>query len=321
LPKDTPDVLELTSTIWDGGDYVPEVWQDWLEDTDGRLAVIEWGGKVVGLFKLSLLSPDEGWLEGLRVHPRYEGRGFASRLFEYMLETWNEMKGGTLRLSTASFRHSVQHLSQRTGFRKVGEFAPYQADSLADQASGSPLEISLSSKKPRPGFSHPNDTSAPLSAVFQPLQPEEAAQAFTLVRLSPAVELAWGFMDLGWSWARPSRALLEEAAGENRAWWWGPGREGMLVAREDTDDGGTYLSLQLLACPLADLVDCLSDFRRLGSALGFAQVSWLAPLRPDILKALDAAGYQRSWDASAFLYEKTPANDPGDLLSGDDEAG
>jgi hypothetical protein len=26
LPKDTPDVMELTRTIWEGEDYVPKVW-------------------------------------------------------------------------------------------------------------------------------------------------------------------------------------------------------------------------------------------------------------------------------------------------------
>jgi len=39
LPKDTPDVLELTRTIWDGHDYLPAVWDDWLRDYDGMLAV------------------------------------------------------------------------------------------------------------------------------------------------------------------------------------------------------------------------------------------------------------------------------------------
>ena len=321
LPRDTPEILKLTSTIWEGGDYVPEVWQDWLEDTQGRLAVVEWGGRVVGLFKLSLLSPEEGWLEGLRVHPELEGRGFASRLFEYMLDIWTRMNGGVLRLATASFRHSVQHLSRRTGFIKAGEFTPYQAVSLAERAAGSPLEISLSSKALPPGSSQGMEARAPFPAVFRSLAPDEAGQALELVQHSPALELAWGFMDLGWSWARPSQVLLEEAAGRGQAWWWGPGREGVLVAREDTDEGVTYLSLQLLACPLADLADCLSDFRRLGSARGFSQVSWLAPLNPETLKALDASGYQRSWEASVFLYEKPPSNHREGLLVEDDKAG
>ena len=67
LPKDTPDVLELTRWIWGGHDYIHLVWADWLKDTEGLLTVAEYGGHVVGLYKLTRLSPSEWWLEGLRV--------------------------------------------------------------------------------------------------------------------------------------------------------------------------------------------------------------------------------------------------------------
>ena len=37
--SDTVDVMELTRTIWEGEDYVPQVWASWLADRRGRLAV------------------------------------------------------------------------------------------------------------------------------------------------------------------------------------------------------------------------------------------------------------------------------------------
>lgn len=88
LPKDTPDVIELTRTIWEGEDYVPSVWPTWLADPCGLLAVGEYGPRVVGLVKLTCLGQGEWWLEGLRVHPAYEGRGFASHLHDYVLDYW-----------------------------------------------------------------------------------------------------------------------------------------------------------------------------------------------------------------------------------------
>ena len=30
LPSDTPDVLEFCKRIWDGHDYIPYVWDEWL---------------------------------------------------------------------------------------------------------------------------------------------------------------------------------------------------------------------------------------------------------------------------------------------------
>ena len=41
LAKDTEEVMELCSHIWDGGDYIPQVWDEWLADPDGLLGVAE----------------------------------------------------------------------------------------------------------------------------------------------------------------------------------------------------------------------------------------------------------------------------------------
>jgi hypothetical protein len=46
------DVIEFCKGIWDGEDYVPSVWEDWLQDPNGLLAA--------GLFIRSALSADQG---------------------------------------------------------------------------------------------------------------------------------------------------------------------------------------------------------------------------------------------------------------------
>jgi hypothetical protein len=143
-----------------------------------------------------------------------------------------------------------------------------------------------------------------LPEAFQPLEPGEVHEALALARLSPALALVWGYMDLGWTWAWPEEAHLREACERSQAWWWGC-REGVLVAREDLgEEGESVLSIQLLACPLDRLVDLLRDYRRLGGALGFVEVSWIAPLRPEAERALAAAGYRRTWEDSVYLYER-----------------
>ena len=83
LLKDTADMLELTSHIWEGNDYLPQVWAEWLADPEGFLAVAEYGGRVVGIAMLECQQPGEWYLAGLRVHPEMEGRGIAGRLHDY----------------------------------------------------------------------------------------------------------------------------------------------------------------------------------------------------------------------------------------------
>ena len=180
LPMDTPGVLDLTRTIWGGEDYVPSVWDEWLADPQGLLAVAEYGGRVVGLAKLSRLSPIEWWLQGLRVHPERQGQGFASRLFDYVYDYWQRKAGGTLRLATASFRKPVHHLCERAGFRKVGEFSIF-IERLGVSAG----------QAPDPG-------------LFAPLDAAGIPAALELIRRSSSVRLSFGLMELGWEWAEAS---------------------------------------------------------------------------------------------------------------------
>jgi CBS domain-containing protein len=49
LQKDTDDMLELCSHIWEGGDYIPSVWDEWMADPEGLLGVAEMDGRVVGI--------------------------------------------------------------------------------------------------------------------------------------------------------------------------------------------------------------------------------------------------------------------------------
>ena len=80
---DTSAVLAMSSLIWEGEDYLHYVWQDWLNDREGLLLVAEYAGKIVGTAKLTRLAEHSWWLEGMRVHPEYEGHGFATHIFEF----------------------------------------------------------------------------------------------------------------------------------------------------------------------------------------------------------------------------------------------
>lgn len=274
--SDTPDVMELTANIWEGHDYVPHVWAEWLADTQGRLLVAEHQGRVLGLSKLSRLSEADWWMQGLRVHPDYQGRGIASQLTEASLQTWLEIGTGTVRLTT--HRPPVRHLMDRLGLALLGEVSTFVRTNL-------PVEVE----------------EIP-STLFEKLTLEGAAQAAAFSLHSPAIQLSWGLIDMEWIRVPPRPTYLEEIARQGQAWWW-RGQQGLLAYFEDEDDDGVVsFALQFVACQAQQLGDCLSDCLRLAAALGYARASWMAPLHPEMLDYLGQAGFVRNWDKALGIY-------------------
>jgi len=270
-------MLALTALIWEGHDYLPYVWQEWLLDARGRLVVAEAQGRMVGLAKLTCLEPEQWWVEGLRVHPELQGRGIASYLHEYLLRSWQQLGSGVLRLATSAKREPVHHLCYRTGFEKVAEFSAFRAGALNE-----PVDY------------------------FSPLAGPDFDQALQVAFSSPITPLTSGLWDLGWQWAVPNRTFLARMVEQDLAFWWRD-RRGLLVLRIDEDEDDPLSPtpfVQALACSLEDLPQLLQDYRRLAAALGYRQAGWVTGLDPELQAALAVAGFERTWDSSLYIFEK-----------------
>jgi hypothetical protein len=76
-PDDKPSMLEIASRIWDGGDYLPGVFDEWVRDTTGEFAAVLLDGKLAGCGKLTFLTGTDAWLEGLRKDPQIKEPGLA----------------------------------------------------------------------------------------------------------------------------------------------------------------------------------------------------------------------------------------------------
>ncbi len=277
LAKDTENVLELCSHIWDGGDYIPQVWDEWLADPDGLLGVAELRGRVVGVFKLTKFQEGEWYMEGLRVHPEFQGKGIASHIHDYVVETWRRMGNGIIRLVTHSENVKVHRMCEESGFRRVAEFVPHQAELIQEETN-----------------------------TFALLMLEDSAQALKFISNSPSHALSSGLINLGWVYADPQVKHLHEVIGNKHAWWWRDGA-GFISTWEDDDDI-LRPGIQLIACQLNDLPDLLLDYRRLMYKIGYTSAGWIAPNKPELLPVLEKTGFQRSWDKSLYIYELRSSN-------------
>jgi len=279
LPLDTPGMIDLTRQIWEGEDYVPDAWADWMVDPEGILAVAESGGKVAGFGKLTRLSQSEWWMEGLRVHPDFEGRGIASRINDYLLAYWQRTGTGVVRLATVSSREPVKHLARKKGFQLLGEYSIFKAP-ISNQT-----------------------TNNPIKRLFQPLHPDEVLGAVDWLTNPKKDRLPFGVMDLGWQFAQPKIQYFDRYMKNNQVWWW-KAQKGILIMVDKKDGSDIWARIRMLACEDRDMVPFLSDARMFAGHTGYAGVTWLAPLSPRIVENLSQAGFKRDWDSSLLIFEK-----------------
>lgn len=118
-PDDKQAVVDFTARIWDGHDYIKDVWDDWLVDGDGPLLVGELDGAAVAVAKLTDLRYGEGWFQGLRVADQARGRGIARALLERCLELSRERGDRALRLMTDADNYRMHGIVEAAGFRRV----------------------------------------------------------------------------------------------------------------------------------------------------------------------------------------------------------
>jgi GNAT superfamily N-acetyltransferase len=274
-PADSPDVLDLTAQIWEGHDYIPKVWNEWLADRMGILAVAEADRKVVGIGKLTRLGAGEWWLEGLRVHPDYRGMKIGSKLFEFLLDQWRERGGGTIRLVTSSERVQVHHLCNRLGFRHV--------------------ESLLLMTAPPAGRGE---------SAFELIAEADAPAALTLSEDAAQIRSSSGLIINGWRWSRLTEDRMREFIRRGRAWWWN-NRSAVLMLYDSDHDNRPSLEIAAVLSPAADLAALLGQARRLAGQAGAERLAWAMPNLPASADAARRAGFAQDWDAQIWIFERS----------------
>ena len=84
------DVKQLCEHIWDGNDYVPEIFHKWVAEKEGCFIGLFEDDKLVGLGKYTVLIDRQGWLEGLHIHPDSRGKGYANLISDKLLNIAQE---------------------------------------------------------------------------------------------------------------------------------------------------------------------------------------------------------------------------------------
>lgn len=107
------------------GDYIPEVYMDWVGPGPGQVLVAELDGKVVGLVHVAMPTETEAWFEGMRVHSEFRRQRLALSLTEAALDLARRLGARVVRLVIDGENLASQQLAARAGFRLLCRMEEY----------------------------------------------------------------------------------------------------------------------------------------------------------------------------------------------------
>ena len=126
-PEDREAVLAFCQQTWEWGDYIEYVWDEWLNNPQGKLFVATKDGQPVAVANMRMLNKTEAWFEGMRVDPAFRQHGIASALFDAQLVEAKHRGATTVRLITESTNTAAIRLLERSFMNRIGAYTIYRA--------------------------------------------------------------------------------------------------------------------------------------------------------------------------------------------------
>jgi N-acetylglutamate synthase-like GNAT family acetyltransferase len=116
-PADRDRIAELCRDVWEGHDYVPRVFDDWVSDSASAFQAVELDGIVVGLQRLRPYAPGLIWYEGLRVASSHRRQGLARHMLQSAIAQAREQGFREMRLATGN--PAAAKLFEAAGFIRL----------------------------------------------------------------------------------------------------------------------------------------------------------------------------------------------------------
>ncbi|HLZ94325.1 MAG TPA: GNAT family N-acetyltransferase [Candidatus Dormibacteraeota bacterium] len=116
-PADRTRVVELTRDVWEGDDYIPRVFDEWLADAGAEFQAVEVDGEVVGVQRVRPYAPGLVWYEGLRVASSHRRRGIARAMLRSAIDEARDQGFKEMRLATGN--EDAVPLFEAAGFKRL----------------------------------------------------------------------------------------------------------------------------------------------------------------------------------------------------------
>ena len=273
-PTDKESLAPWTTHTFAWGDYVADSFDDWLVQANSLVLVAaDEADEPVAVARGVLLSPDELWLQGVRVHPDWRRLGIASDL-GIKLQQWGSKHGAKVALlMTEDWNAAARDQVAAVGFR---ETAGWVRGFKATSHSGHGV----------PAVSPRRLRRASLG---------EASPAYMAWARSDLARAGRRMLSISWQWRRLQPDDLERAA-EHGALLAGPTGWAIAAPRDGTLEVGW---MHTTAGVAADHIAALAVVAEAESA---GSIEIMVPAVNWLVEELGAAGFETE---SLLLHEKS----------------
>ncbi len=264
---DRERVVEISRDIWDGHDYLPRVFDDWLGDAGATFQAAELDGVVVGVQRLRPFARGLVWYEALRVASTHRRQGLARAMLASAIADAREQGFREMRLGTEN--PDAVRLFESMGFRRLVDVRWWR---------GSRVEGGEPARMP---------------------DPTEARKVWTAVEKSPGIELYHG-VSADFKGARDMDAAELERLAQTGMLRIGPGGRALAGLREAW---GNNLAVAFLAGRGGALRELLMALRYEADADGLDHVTVTLPRDHPAADDMTASGYDLANDEdNAYIY-------------------
>ncbi len=215
--SDIPLIAAWTQNTFDWGDYVADALPGWLDNPASQVIVAEEDGAVIATVTGTMVSPNELWAQGVRVHTDHRRRGIATAVSNALWE-WARERGAVIaRLAIDATNTASEAQASSMGFHKVSDWR--RGERIIGE--GSPVPEGNGGRR------------VPPPERLEPAHSAEAEPAFLSWSTGELARAAHGLLPIGWVWRRMTADHLVLAA-RNRDLH--EGRPGWAIAEVDDED-------------------------------------------------------------------------------------
>lgn len=278
---DKERVLEISSKIWEGHDFIQYVFDEWVSDTEGEFTLGEKDGVIVGFAKYTRHSDSEVWLEGIRVDEKYANQGFGKAITQYYISRAKAEGIEFIRLSAYIGSKESIKIVESLGFKKDGYFTTgcREADKAEERASASKNVINIMS----------------------------TATAWDLITRGNSYYMVNGYISYGWTFKKATYELVDRLVKDKCVY--GILREGkvasvMVLTGDSHMDGG--LNVGFIDGDMGSMKEFIDFAEQQALKQGMTYYEIMAPMDERLINVLELSGFEflseRYREVNVFIY-------------------